>query len=51
MSIVKKLVDQMEGTVALSSRIGKGSVVQITLPLKADETKQCELPASPRSRS
>ena len=46
MSIVKKLVDQMEGTVALSSRIGKGSVVQITLPLKADETKQAE-PANP----
>ena len=38
MSIVKKLVDQMKGTVEIDSRIGEGSVVQITLPLRADET-------------
>ena len=38
MSIVKKLVDQMKGTVEIDSRIGKGSVVQITLPLRVDET-------------
>ena len=37
MSIVKKLVDQMEGTVAVDSQLGKGSVVQITLPLRVDE--------------
>ncbi len=37
MSIVKKLVDQMKGTVEITSRIGKGSVVQITLPVRADE--------------
>ena len=37
MSIVKKLVDQMKGTVEIDSRIGKGSVVQITLPLRVDE--------------
>jgi len=37
MSIVKKLVDQMKGTVEIDSRIGKGSVVRITLPLRADE--------------
>ena len=37
MSIVKKLVDQMKGTVEIDSRIGKGSVVQITLPVRADE--------------
>ncbi len=36
MSIVKKLVDQMHGTVEVDSQIGKGSVVQITLPMKAD---------------
>ncbi|MCI8538069.1 MAG: response regulator [Oscillospiraceae bacterium] len=37
MSIVKKLVDQMNGTVEIDSRVGKGSVVQITLPVRADE--------------
>ena len=37
MSIVKKLVDQMKGTVEIDSRIGRGSVVQILLPLQADE--------------
>ncbi len=39
MSIVKKLVDQMKGTVEIDSRIGKGSVVQITLPVRVDETE------------
>ena len=37
MSIVKKLVDQMKGTVNIDSQVGKGSVVQITLPVRADE--------------
>ena len=44
MSIVKKLVDQMKGTVAVDSHLGKGSVVQITLPIRADETRR-EKPA------
>ena len=38
MSIVKKLVDQMKGTVEIDSRVGKGSVVRITLPIRVDET-------------
>ena len=37
MSIVKKLTDQMKGTVRVDSRIGAGSVVVITLPLRVDE--------------
>ena len=37
MSIVKKLVDQMEGTVEIDSRVGRGSVVQILLPVRVDE--------------
>lgn len=37
MSIVKKLVDQMGGIVEVESRIGKGSVVHITLPIRIDE--------------
>ena len=36
MSIVKRLVDQLEGTVEVDSRTGKGSVVQIALPLRVD---------------
>jgi len=36
MSIVKKLVDQMEGTVTVESQLGKGSIFLVTLPLKAD---------------
>ena len=39
MSIVKKLVDQMKGTVEIDSRVGKGSVVRITLPLPVDEAQ------------
>lgn len=38
MSIVKKLTDQMKGTVQVDSRIGTGSVVVITLPVRVDET-------------
>ncbi len=38
MSIVKKLVDQMRGTVTIDSRLGRGSVVQIILPIRVDET-------------
>ena len=37
MSIVKKLVDQMKGTVEVDSQIGKGSVIQITLPIRIDK--------------
>ncbi len=44
MSIVKKLVDQMNGTVVVNSQINKGSVIQITLPLRVDEA-QNEQPA------
>ncbi len=39
MSIVKRLVDQLEGTVAVDSRTGKGSVVQIALPLRVDRAR------------
>ncbi len=37
MSIVKKLVDQMKGSIAVDSLLGKGSVVQIVLPIRVDE--------------
>ncbi len=42
MSIVKKLVDQMKGTVKIDSRPGKGSVVRITLPVRVDEARSGE---------
>jgi len=37
MSIVKKLVDQMKGTIKIDSQVGRGSVVQITLHIRVDE--------------
>ncbi len=39
MSIVKKLVDQMKGTVEIDSRIGSGTVIQITLLVQVDDTE------------
>ena len=42
MSIVKKLVDQMKGTITLDSQLGKGSTVQITLPIQIDETQSAQ---------
>ena len=38
MSIVKKLVDQLGGTVTVTSQAGRGSEVRITLPLRVDES-------------
>ncbi len=38
MSIMKKLTDQMKGTVEIESQPGKGSVVRITLPIRVDGT-------------
>ena len=37
LSIVKKLVDQMEGTIEVDSQIGRGSVFQITLSFQTDQ--------------
>ncbi len=45
MSIVKKLVDQMKGTIAIDSQRGKGSVVQIALSMPVDGTDNA-LPAT-----
>ncbi len=42
MSIVKKLVDQMEGSIEVDSQLGKGSIVQITLPIRIDETQSAQ---------
>ena len=36
MSIVKKLVEQMDGSVEIDSQVGKGSVVQITVSVRVD---------------
>lgn len=37
MSIVKKLVEQMEGSIEIDSEVGKGSTVQVTLPIRINE--------------
>ena len=42
MSIVKKLVEQMTGSVEVDSRVGKGSVVRITLPVRVDEARNVQ---------
>ena len=47
MSIVKKLVDQMRGTVTVDSRLGRGSVVEIVLPIRVDESWSERPPAEP----
>lgn len=38
MSVVKKLTDQMKGTIAVDSQVGRGSIFEITLPIQVDET-------------
>ena len=38
MSIVKQLVDQMNGHIEVDSQIGKGSVFRFTLPMQTDNT-------------
>lgn len=38
MTIVKKLVDQMGGSIEIDSQIGRGSSIQISLPIRIDET-------------
>jgi signal transduction histidine kinase/ActR/RegA family two-component response regulator len=47
MSIVKKLVDQLRGTVTVDSRLGRGSVVEIVLPIRVDESWRERPPAEP----
>lgn len=37
MTIVKKLVDQMEGSIEVESQVGEGSVVSVNLPFQVDE--------------
>ncbi len=44
MTMVKKLVDQMKGTIEVDSQIGRGSVIQISLPIQVDQT-WCARPA------
>ncbi len=39
MSTVKRLVEQMKGSIKVDSQVGKGSVVQITLPIQIDEMR------------
>ena len=42
MSIVKKLVEQMEGIVEIESRQGEGSIVQIALSIRVDEARHMD---------
>lgn len=38
MSITKKLVDQMKGTIEVESQLGKGSIFKIILPIQIDQS-------------
>ena len=49
MAIVKRLVDQLEGTVEVDSRAGKGSVVRITLPIQVDQAREARPEEEERS--
>ncbi len=42
MSIVKKLVDQMKGTIEVDSQVGRGSIFQIILPIQIDEVQSTQ---------
>ena len=42
MSIVKKLVDQMKGTIEVDSQLGRGSVIRITLPFQIDRAENAQ---------
>ena len=43
MSVVKKLVDQMKGTIEIDSQVGKGSVIQVQLPIRVDGTRSTQI--------
>lgn len=36
MTIVKRLVDRMRGNIEIESQVGKGTVIQVTLPIQID---------------
>lgn len=51
MSIVKKLVEQLNGTIEVESQIGKGSTVQVSLPFKIDERWDAQSVDEDRNRN
>jgi CheY-like chemotaxis protein len=42
MSMVKKLVEQMKGSIEVNSQLGKGSVFRITLPLQINQVQDTQ---------
>ena len=42
LSIVKKLVDQMGGSIQLSSKLGKGTIVTIRIPFQIDHSNHAD---------
>ena len=49
MSVVKKTVDEMKGTIEMDSEIDKGSVFRITLPMQVDEAWSTDPAAEERN--
>jgi CheY-like chemotaxis protein/anti-sigma regulatory factor (Ser/Thr protein kinase) len=42
LSIVKKLVDQMKGTIEVESQVGKGSIFRVIIPIQIDAKRNAE---------
>ena len=49
MSIVKKLVDRMKGSIEIESQLGKGSVFRISLPIRVDGDQDAPAPEEKRA--
>ena len=50
MFIVKKLVDEMKGTIEVDSQVGRGSVFRVTLPIRVDKAWSAQ-PADEEQRN
>lgn len=50
MAIVKRIVDKMNGTIEVHSRLGEGSTFLVTLPFRRDTEQVSDVPDEPETR-
>ncbi len=50
MAIVKRIVDKMNGTIEVHSRMGEGSTFIVTLPFRRDTAQAADVPDEPEPR-